>query len=76
MIFFDSSDVFMLSKLRKELKTIESEKAYFKIHIEETKVDLDNLLNDNKKLEKFAREKYLMKNSNEDIFVIMLSEES
>ena len=75
MLFFDSNDVFMLFKLRNELHTIQNEKEYFQEKIEETRSDLDNLLNDNKKLEKFAREKYLMKNSDEDIFVITVEED-
>lgn len=70
MLFFDSNDAFMLYKLKNELRVIESEKEYFEDQIKVTRADLDNLLNDNDKLEKFAREKYLMKNSNEDIFVI------
>ncbi|MGB0806601.1 MAG: FtsB family cell division protein [Salibacteraceae bacterium] len=75
MLFFDSNDAFMLYKLKNELSTIQSEKEYFQNQIKETRSDLDNLLNDNKKLEKFAREKYLMKNSNEEIFVITVEEE-
>lgn len=75
MLFFDSNDAFMLYKLKNELNTIKSEKEYFEVKIQETKADLDNLLNDNDKLEKFAREKYLMKNSNEDIFVITVESE-
>lgn len=75
MLFFDSNDVFMLYKLKNELHTIETEKEYFEEKIFETRADLDNLLNDNAKLEKFAREKYLMKNSNEDIFVITVQED-
>lgn len=74
MLFFDSNDAFMLYKLRSELNTIRSEKEYFQVKIEETRLDLDNLLNDQEKLEKFAREKYLMKNSDEDIFVISVEE--
>ena len=75
MLFFDTNDVFMLYKLRNELNTIQTEKEYFNDRIIETKSDLDNLLNDNDKLEKFAREKYLMKNSDEEIFVIVMDEE-
>lgn len=74
MLFIDSNDAFMLSKLKSELNTIKSEKEYFDQRIEETKADLNDLLNDNKKLEKFAREKYLMKNANEDIFVIVVED--
>ena len=65
----------MLYKLKSELKTISQEKEYFEDKIEETKGDLDNLLNDQGKLEKFAREKYLMKNANEDIFVIVVEDD-
>ena len=75
MLFFDSNDAFMLYKLKSELNTISAEKEYFEERIEETRADLDNLLNDNEKLEKFAREKYLMKNDNEDIFVIVVDED-
>lgn len=65
----------MLFKLKNELNTIRSEKEYFQEKITETRADLDNLLNDNEKLEKFAREKYLMKNDNEEIFVITVESE-
>ena len=74
MLFFDSNDAFMLYKLRSELNTIRNEKEYFQVKIKETRLDLDNLLNDQEKLEKFAREKYLMKNSDEDIFVISVED--
>jgi cell division protein FtsB len=74
MLFFDSNDAFMLYKLRRELSQIRSEKEYYQERIEETRIDLENLLNDNQKLEKFAREKYLMKNPDEDIFVIVVKD--
>lgn len=74
MVFFDSNDVFMLYKLKSELRTIRQEKEYFEDQIEQTRADLDNLLNDKTKLEKFAREKYLMKNDNEDIFVVVVED--
>ena len=75
MLFFDTNDAFMLYKLKSELRTIQTEKEYFNDRIIETRSDLDNLLNDNNKLEKFAREKYLMKNNDEEIFVIVMEEE-
>lgn len=75
MLFFDSHDVFMMYKLRQELNTINQEKEYFQNEIKTTRADLDNLLNDNDKIERYAREKYLMKNANEDIFVITTEEE-
>ena len=42
-----------------------------KVHkIEKAKQDLDNLQNSPAALEKFARERYLMKKDGEDIFII------
>lgn len=72
MLFFDSNDAFMMYKLRNELRTIQNEKEYFQEEIKTTRANLNNLLNDNAKLERFAREKYLMKNADEDIFVITI----
>ena len=74
MLFFDQNDIITQIKLKSELYQINKEKAYYLEQIHETQQDLENLLNDNEKLEKFAREKYLMKKDNEDIFVIVTEE--
>ena len=74
MLFFDQNDIITQVKLKSELYQINKEKAYYQEQILETQEDLENLLNDNDKLEKFAREKYLMKKDNEDIFVIVVED--
>ena len=47
------------------------EKEYYRKKIEEDKRKMEELLSSRENLEKFAREQYLMKRANEDIFVIV-----
>lgn len=71
MLFFDRHDAISQMQLKKELGKLEENKEYYKVQIEKTSADLNDLLTNNENLEKFAREKYLMKKPNEDIFVIV-----
>lgn len=71
LLFFDRHDIISQFKLRKELHKLEEEKAYYVKEIEKDSKNLNELLTNPKTLEKFAREKYLMKKDNEDIFVIV-----
>jgi cell division protein FtsB len=52
------------------LKDLEQSAAYYRQEIEKTKSELNQLKTDAATLEKYAREKYLMKRDNEDIFII------
>lgn len=61
-------------KLIKELRTLKKEKAFFKEEIEKDSTLYQDLFEDDANLEKFAREKYKMKKSNEDIFLIIEEE--
>lgn len=54
-----------------ELWELEDEREYYLLEIENTKSDLEELTSDMKNLERFAREKYLMKKDNEEIFVFV-----
>ena len=69
--FFDKNDLWSQLELRKEVKKLESEKAYFANEVAKNKRDMNALMTNPKNLEKFAREKYLMKRDNEDVFVIV-----
>ena len=71
MLFFDRYDVISQIKLRQQLHLLEEDKDYYINEIKETRSELDELMTDNSKLEKFAREKYLMKKEDEVIFVIV-----
>lgn len=71
MLFFDPNDFISQYKMRDIFKEIEGEKIYYKEKIIEVEEERASLLNDNKKLEQFARESYLMKKPTEDVYVIV-----
>ncbi len=71
MLFFDQHDIVSQLKLRVELQKLKDDKEYFKEEVAKTKADYEDLMTKPEKLEKFAREKYLMKKENEEVFVIV-----
>ena len=71
LTFFDKNDFFTQYQYRKQLKSLEEDRDYFKGAIEQTKKDLSELASSPASIEKFAREKYLMKKDDEDIFVFV-----
>ncbi len=70
MLFFDSNDWISRYNLGTKLRELENEKEYYLEKIEEVKQDQKELMGNKELLEKFAREKYLMKKESEDIFII------
>ena len=75
LAFFDQHNMINQVKLKAELYRLEQDREYYQREIVEIRDDLEELLSDNRKLEKFARERYYMKRSNEDIFVFVEEEE-
>ena len=69
--FFDHNDIASQFHLTQELHKMEDEKIYFLNQITYDELAMYELMHDPKTLEKFAREKYLMKKDNEEIFVIV-----
>jgi cell division protein FtsB len=49
----------------------QAEHAFYLEQIEKAKAERDELFTSDKNLEKFAREKYLMKKDDEDVFVFV-----
>ncbi len=74
MLFLDSNDVFTQFKLARKLNDMESHKEYYLEKIEEVKQDREELLSDADLLEKFARERYMMKKPTEDLYIIVAEE--
>ena len=56
------------------LTTLLASKAYYEKQIEQTKKNLNDLQNNSATLEKYAREKFLLKRDNEDLFVVPSAE--
>jgi len=70
MAFFDQYDLKTIFKLRSELDEIKESSTYYEEQIKQTKAQLNQLQENPKAVEKFARERYLMKKKEEDIFII------
>ena len=71
ILFFDSRDLITSHfKERNELLSLEKSKLYYEQQINATKQELEQLKTNPALLEKYAREKYLMKRDNEDLFRI------
>jgi cell division protein FtsB len=71
MLFFDRNDLLSQYEYRSQLNKFKEEKAFYIAEIEKVKTDLNDLTTNQEQLEKFAREKYLMKKDDEDVYVII-----
>lgn len=74
MIFFDSNNMIRQGHLSSTLNDLEDQKAYYLSEIEKDSAALNQLQTNLKTLERFARERYLMKRDNEDIYLVMREE--
>ena len=70
VLFFDDMDYFTQRERLSELNKLNQKKAYYLKEIETAKQELADIKNSDEALEKFAREKYLMKKNGEDIYII------
>lgn len=71
LTFFDKNDFLTTSAYRRKLHQLRAEKAYYEEEITKNKAYLEHLETNPDNLERFAREEYLMKKENEEIFVIL-----
>jgi cell division protein FtsB len=69
MTFIDNNSYLVHRKLDHEINDLERTISFYKKKIEEDKATIKNL-KDSLQLERFAREKYLMKKDKEDIYLI------
>jgi cell division protein FtsB len=74
MTVFDSNNFIELVKLRREVSDLQEKRDYYKSEIINVQKEEQELFSNNRNLEKFAREKYLMKKDNEDLFIIVEEE--
>jgi cell division protein DivIC len=75
LTFFDSNDLYTQLKQTAKLRGLEDEKMFYMEKIAEVKNDREELLSNDELLEKFARENYLMKKPEEDIYVIVAGDQ-
>ena len=70
MLFFDKNDVFTQSNRKTQLRDLQESKQYYTDRITTERKELEELKSNPGTLEKYAREKYLMKRDNEDLYII------
>ena len=70
MLFFDRDDVFTQMERKRELSRIKNSKTYYANQITQDKNFSKDLQFNASAIEKLAREKYLMKKDNEDLYLI------
>jgi len=72
---FDTNSWYDRNRLKKERTKLINEKAFYIDKIAKDSASLEQLKTNNENLEKFARENYLMKKENEEVFVIVESDD-
>jgi len=70
MLFFDHNNIFVQLERRGELNDLKDTKHYYEMQVSATQKELDELQSNAASIEKAAREKYLMKKDNEDLYVV------
>lgn len=71
MVFIDSNDIVSHFKLRAKLRDLEKQKEFYQERKEKVNAEREELMSNYELLEKFARERYLMKRKTEDLYVII-----
>jgi cell division protein FtsB len=70
MLFMDKNDLFTRLDRDRQLRELLQSKEYYMSQIAAERAELDKMKTNPATLEKYAREKYLMKRDNEDLFII------
>jgi cell division protein DivIC len=75
ILLLDTNNLIARYKEIRELHKLRNEKEYYTKKIEIDKRKLKELKTDDQNLEKFAREQYHMKKSDEDLYIILTPQE-
>ncbi len=76
IFFIDTFDILTQIKMKQELNQLKKQEEFYKSEIEKDSTMLYNLNNDVQEQERFARERFLMKKENEDLFIIREKKEN
>jgi len=71
MLFFDQNNMVDRLKMTGEIRQLETDLEYYQEEIEKDSTRLHELTTDKENLEKYAREQFLMKKKNEDVFMVI-----
>lgn len=76
MIFFDTHSILIHYELSRQIQKIEIEKIELQNKIKKSTKNYNNLKNNKSEKERYARENYFMKKTNEDIIIVTYKEDS
>lgn len=76
MVFFEPKDIGSDLNKRAKYKSLQKNEQHLSQLISETRKELDLLKTNAHTIEKYAREKYMMKKDNEDLFIVNTPPES
>ncbi len=74
ILFFDQNNMVDRLKMGSEIRQLEADREYYQEEIRKDSTRLHELTTDKDNLEKYAREQFLMKKKNEDVFVVIKEE--
>ncbi|NCB18617.1 MAG: septum formation initiator family protein [Bacteroidia bacterium] len=70
VVFLDSSSMVRCTRIKMNIREQENQKEYYREEIRSIEEKLNELSSNRDSLEKFAREQYLFKKDDEDLFVV------
>ena len=75
MLFFDQNNMVDRARMGTEIRQLENDREYYLEQIQKDSARLSELTTNKENLEKYAREQFLMKKPNEDVFVVIEEQE-
>ncbi|MGQ9619701.1 MAG: FtsB family cell division protein [Bacteroidales bacterium] len=75
ILLLDANNLIDRFRQMNQLRKLRQEKEYYQKKIAEEREKLNKLRTDDNYLEKFAREQYLMKKKDEDLFIVLTPHE-
>jgi len=71
LLFFDSHNLIQQWRMQRQLQELRQEREFYLEEIRRDSTAIDELKNDPDALERYARERFLMKKEGEDVFIIV-----
>jgi cell division protein DivIC len=71
LVFFDNNNILTNMRTRDKLNDLKKDKKFYIDEIKKDSILVQKLLYDTLELEKYARERYLMKKDNEDVYLVI-----
>jgi cell division protein DivIC len=75
MLVFDGNNLVYRYQVSQEIQDLEEQQAYYQKAIEKARRERQDLFGNLRNLERFGREKYLMKKHEEDLYIIVNPEQ-